>query len=72
MFFPIIYSYHVIALALPMIYNPSIFLCVIAWVHFGLFIGLLILNIFVKEVEPGQGARTSATRILWGSNSVVI
>ena len=57
-----------IALALPLLYFPSVYICVVAFVHFGLFLALIIVNVFIKDLEPGNGARTMASRIIWGCN----
>jgi len=40
----------VIALAMPLVYLPSIFVCVVAFIHFGLFIGLVIVNVFIRDL----------------------
>ncbi len=33
--------------------------------HFVCFLGLLVVNIFIKDAEPGNGNRTKATRVFW-------
>lgn len=50
-YFPVIYAYHVIALAVPILYNPSVFVCVLGFIHFALFVALVIINVFIKDVE---------------------
>jgi hypothetical protein len=51
---------------MPLLYMPSVFVCVIAFVHFGLFCALIIVNIFIRDLEPGNGTRTQVSRIIWG------
>lgn len=58
-------------LALTLCYIPYIFEAILAYVHFACFLGLIVVNIFVKDAEPGQGNRTRATRVLWLSKFLV-
>lgn len=51
---------------MPLLYMPSVLVCVLAFVHFGLFVGLIIVNVFIRDLERGKGARTTASRIMWG------
>lgn len=62
--FPVIFANHCVALAIPILYYPSIFMCVMGWIHFGLFIALLVVNIFIRDLEP-NGSRTMVSRIIW-------
>lgn len=64
-YFPIIYTNHMACLSFSLCYIPYIFEAILAYIHFALFLGLIIVNIFVKDAEPGQGNRTKASRILW-------
>jgi hypothetical protein len=52
-------------LALTLCYYPYIFAAINAYIHFAAFIALVIVNIFIKDAEPGSGNRTKATRVLW-------
>jgi hypothetical protein len=45
---------------------PHVFTCVIAFVHFGCFFALVIVNIFIRDLEPGRGTRTTISRGIWG------
>ena len=56
------------SLALTLLYIPYIFETIMAYIHLAAFIGLLLVNIFVKDVEPGNGNRTTVSRIIWASN----
>jgi hypothetical protein len=53
---------------MPILYTASIFVCVLAFIHFALFAALIIVNVFISDEEPGKGNKTSVSRILWGSN----
>ena len=68
MYFPIIFSNHLIALALPFLYYPCVFVCVISFLHLAFFIGMIIVNVFMKDNEPGKGPRTTVSRIMWACN----
>lgn len=72
MSFPIIFANHVIALATPLLYMPSVFICVVAFVHFGLFVALVIVNVFIRDLDPGNGSRTIASRLIWARKSPFI
>ena len=50
MYFPIIFGNHLVCLALPLLYLPEVVTAVLGFIHFGLFIGLLIVNIFIKDL----------------------
>jgi hypothetical protein len=50
------------------IYIPYVFSAVIGFFHFACFLALIILNIFIKDAEPGNGSRTKGTRVVWGRN----
>lgn len=70
MYFPIVFSYHVAAIGLVIIYLPSIFSAVVGFLHFGSFVAMVIVNICIKDAtdaEPGKGSRTRVTRIIWAS-----
>lgn len=56
---------------MPLVYLPSVFVCVVAFIHFGFFLGLVIVNVFIKDLEPGNGARTIATRVFWACISLL-
>jgi len=43
-----------------------------AYVHLALFIALLLVNIFVQDVEPGNGNRTNVSRVLWAGTFFII
>ena len=58
-------------LSLSLCYIPYIFEAIFAYVHFACFCGMIIVNIFIKDAEPGQGNRTRASRVLWLSNKFV-
>ena len=66
-YFPIMFSQHVGAIALIILYIPYIFSAVIGFFHFICFLVLVILNICIKDAEPGNGSRTKGTRVVWGS-----
>lgn len=51
-----------------MLYTPSVFLCVLGFIHFALFGAMIVVNVFIQDTEPGQGSRTTVSRILWGCN----
>lgn len=53
---------------MPVLYFPSPFICVICFIHFGIFVALIIVNVFIRDLEPGNGARTIASRVIWGRN----
>lgn len=55
-----------------MLYTPSIFLCVLAFIHFALFGAMIVVNVFIKDAEPGQGSRTTVSRIIWGCKYFLI
>jgi hypothetical protein len=55
------------ALALCLLYVPYIFETIMAYIHLAAFLALLIVNVFLKDAEPGNGHRTMASRILWAS-----
>lgn len=61
-----------IAIALPILYFPSVFICVVAFIHFTLFLALIIVNVFIKDLDPGNGARTNVSRIIWGCKLIEI
>lgn len=65
-YFPIIFTNHIGAIALIIVYIPYTFAVVIGFLHFLCFLVLIILNICIKDAEPGQGSRTKGTRIVWG------
>ena len=67
MYFPIIFAYHIAAMSLIIVYVPYIFSAVIGFLHWVCFIALIILNICIKDAEPGNGSRTKGTRVVWGS-----
>jgi hypothetical protein len=46
--------------------------CVLAFIHFALFAALVIVNVFIKDAEPGAGTKTSVSRIVWGCNFYLI
>ena len=60
-----IFANHVIALAVPIIYKPEAVSVVFAFIHFGLFVGLIIVNVFVKNESADSGNRTLISRIIW-------
>lgn len=72
MSFPIIFANHVVALAMPLLYIPSVFICVVAFIHFGLFVALIIVNVFIRDLDPGNGSRTISSRIIWGRKHIFI
>ncbi len=55
---------------MPIVYTASIFVCVLAFIHFALFAAMIIVNVFIKDAEPGQGNRTSVSRIIWGGKNM--
>lgn len=59
-------------LAFSLCYIPYIFEAILAYIHFACFMGLLIVNIFVGDAEPGQGNRTRASRVLWIGRNLLI
>ena len=65
-YFPILFTLHVGAIAPIIIYIPYVFSAVIGFFHFICFLVLLILNICIKDAEPGNGSRTKGTRVVWG------
>ena len=69
-YFPIIYANHIGAMALIIVYVPYVFSAIIGFLHFLCYIVLVVLNVCVKDVEPGSGSRTRGTRIVWGSKHV--
>jgi hypothetical protein len=66
-YFPIIFTNHIGAIALIIVYIPYIFSAVIGFLHFVCFVALIILNICIKDADPGQGSRTKGSRVVWGS-----
>lgn len=56
---------------MPLLYMPSVLVCVLAFVHFGLFVALIIVNVFIRDLERGKGARTTASRVIWGSKILI-
>jgi hypothetical protein len=50
---------------MPILYFPCTFIAVIAYVHFGFYLALIIVNIILKDAEPGQGLRTLLSRVFW-------
>ena len=69
MYFAIIFGNHISAFILPFAYYPSIITCSLAWVHCGLFMGILVNTICVDEKDAGKGGRTITNRILWISKN---
>lgn len=67
-YFPIIFAYHIGAISMIIVYIPYIFSAVIGFLHFAAFVALVILNIFIKDAEPGNGSRTKGSRVVWGRN----
>jgi hypothetical protein len=67
-YFPIIITNHIGAIALIIVYIPYVYSAVIGFFHFLAFIALIIINICIKDAEPGNGSRTKGTRVVWGSN----
>ena len=53
------------SMALTLLYIPYIFETIMAYIHLAAFIALLLVNIFVQDVEPGNGNRTTISRVLW-------
>lgn len=51
-YFPIIFSQHIGAIALIIIYIPYVYSAVIGFLHFAAFVTLIILNICVKDADP--------------------
>ena len=43
------FANHIVALAMAILYTPTIFLCVVSFIHFELFEALVIVNIFTKD-----------------------
>ena len=72
MYFGVIFGSHCSALFLPLMYYPSIFTCVVSYLHLACFIGMLINSICMGEEQPGQGGRTITNRVLWISNTLLI
>ena len=66
------FANHLIALSLPFLYYPSVFVCVISFIHLACFLGIVIVNVFIKDNEPGKGPRTTASRIMWMSTYFLI
>lgn len=60
------------SLSLCLLYIPYIFETVMAYVHLGLFMIMILVNIFIKDEEPGNGNRTTATRVIWACNYIFI
>ena len=52
--------------------NIDIFAAILAYIYFAMFCGILIVNIFVKDAEPGNGNRTKVTRIFWVSKIILL
>ena len=52
-------------MALTLCFIPYIFEAILAYIHFAMFCGMIIVNIFIKDAEPGNGNRTKVTRIFW-------
>ena len=50
-------------MALTLCFIPYIFEAILAYIHFAMFCGMIIVNIFIKDAEPGNGNRTKVTRI---------
>lgn len=67
LYFPIIYTNHLGALSLTLVFIPYIFAAILAYVHFIAFFCLIIVNIFIQDAEEGKGNRTTVSRILWMS-----
>jgi hypothetical protein len=67
-YFPIIFTNHIGAIALIIVYIPYTFAVVIGFLHFLCFLVLIVLNICIKDAEPGNGSRTKGTRVVWASN----
>ena len=72
MYFPILFANHIAAIALIIVYVPYTFSAVIGFLHFVCFIALIILNICIKDAEPGNGSRTKGTRVVWASTWPII
>ena len=68
MYFAIIFGNHICAIFLPMTFIPNILACVLAYVHFAGFLGILVNTIFINEKKKGRGGKTTANRIFWFSN----
>jgi hypothetical protein len=62
------FSMHVGAIAMILLYIPYIYSAVIGFLHFVCFVVLIILNICIQDAEPGNGNRTKGTRVVWGRN----
>lgn len=60
------------SLALTLLYIPYIFETIMAYIHLAAFIALLLINIFVQDVEPGNGNRTTISRVLWAGNFFIL
>lgn len=67
-----IFGNHVAAVGLIILYIPYIYSAVIGFLHFAAFLALVIVNIFIKDAEPGNGSRTKVSRLLWGSNLCIL
>lgn len=65
MYFSIIFGGHASASIFALAYYPSVFTCVIGYLHLGCFCGMLINTICVKEKEAGKGGKTTTNRIFW-------
>lgn len=74
-YFPIIFSFHIGAIALIILYIPYKFAVVMAFLHFVCFIVLIILNICIRDEpenkekkegdEERKTPRTKGTRVVW-------
>lgn len=53
------------SMSLTLLYIPYIFETIMAYIHLALFIVLLLVNIFVQDIGPGNGNRTTISRALW-------
>jgi hypothetical protein len=71
-YFPLLFALHVGAISMIILYIPLVFSAVIGFLHFVCFLVLIILNICIKDVEPGNGSRTKGTRVVWGSTYLSI
>ena len=66
-----IYTNHLACMVLTLCFIPYVFEAILAYIHFACFCGMIIVNIFIKDAEPGNGNRTKVTRILWISKFLI-
>lgn len=65
MYFAIIFGNHVVSVALPLAYYPSILTSVASFAHLGALLGMVINTVCVDEEEAGRGGRSVTNRIFW-------